>query len=164
VLVRLRPYWEELKIYLLAKGRKRFEAFICTMSERDYALEMWRLLDPDARLINPRELNERVTCVKSGMAILTFARFLCQKFSLDFSLKFCTVPTLFSRFLYLDTGVPRLFSWLGLKYCNKCWLVSNNDTLSVDRDSSIPCFRCKKGVERLFSSLLLSSKDGNGDR
>ncbi|KAG0582824.1 hypothetical protein KC19_3G088900 [Ceratodon purpureus] len=65
VLVRLRPNWEELKVYLLAKGRKRFEAFICTMSERDYALEMWRLLDPDARLINPRELNERVTCVKS---------------------------------------------------------------------------------------------------
>ncbi|XP_024380823.1 RNA polymerase II C-terminal domain phosphatase-like 1 [Physcomitrium patens] len=65
VLVRLRPNWDELKVYLLAKGRKRFEAFICTMSERDYALEMWRLLDPDARLINPRELNERVTCVKS---------------------------------------------------------------------------------------------------
>lgn len=37
------------------------------MSERDYALEMWRLLDPDARLINPRELNERVNCVKSGI-------------------------------------------------------------------------------------------------
>ena len=70
VLVRLRPNWEELKVYLLAKDRKRFEAFICTMSERDYALEMWRLLDPDARLINPRELNERVTCVKSGTLLL----------------------------------------------------------------------------------------------
>lgn len=54
----------------MAKGRKRFEAFICTMSERDYALEMWRLLDPDARLINPRELNERVNCVKSGISDL----------------------------------------------------------------------------------------------
>lgn len=79
VLVRLRPNWEELKVYLLAKGRKRFEAFICTMSERDYALEMWRLLDPDARLINPRELNERVTCVKSGMAIPTFACSVCPE-------------------------------------------------------------------------------------
>ncbi|KAL3689158.1 hypothetical protein R1sor_015467 [Riccia sorocarpa] len=66
VLVRLRPAWEELRSYLIAKGRKRFEVYICTMSERDYALEMWRLLDPESRLINIRELMERVVCVKSG--------------------------------------------------------------------------------------------------
>ncbi|KAL2631302.1 hypothetical protein R1flu_015988 [Riccia fluitans] len=66
VLVRLRPAWEELRSYLIAKGRKRFEVYICTMSERDYALEMWRLLDPESRLINTRELMERVVCVKSG--------------------------------------------------------------------------------------------------
>ncbi|CAK9276940.1 unnamed protein product [Sphagnum jensenii] len=66
VLVRLRPAWDDLRNYLMAKkGRKRFEVFICTMSERDYALEMWRLLDPDSRLINSQELNERVICVKS---------------------------------------------------------------------------------------------------
>lgn len=66
VLVRMRPAWDDLRNYLMAKkGRRRFEVFICTMSERDYALEMWRLLDPDSRLINSQELNERVICVKS---------------------------------------------------------------------------------------------------
>jgi RNA polymerase II C-terminal domain phosphatase-like 1/2 len=37
------------------------------MSERDYALEMWRLLDSEARLINPAELLDRVLCVKPGL-------------------------------------------------------------------------------------------------
>ncbi|XP_068640149.1 RNA polymerase II C-terminal domain phosphatase-like 1 isoform X2 [Aristolochia californica] len=66
VLVRLRPAWEDLRSYLTAKGRKRFEVYVCTMAERDYALEMWRLLDPDANLINPKELLDRIVCVKSG--------------------------------------------------------------------------------------------------
>ncbi|GAB2263711.1 hypothetical protein Droror1_Dr00025845 [Drosera rotundifolia] len=66
VLVRLRPAWEELRSYLKAKGRKRFEVFVCTMAERDYALEMWRLLDPEAHLIGSKELLGRVVCVKSG--------------------------------------------------------------------------------------------------
>lgn len=66
VLVRLRPAWEDLRSYLTAGGRKRFEVFVCTMAERDYALEMWRLLDPESNLINSRELLERIVCVKSG--------------------------------------------------------------------------------------------------
>lgn len=66
VLVRLRPAWEELRTYLTLKGRKRFEVYICTMSERDYALEMWRLLDSEARLINPGELLDHVLRVKPG--------------------------------------------------------------------------------------------------
>ncbi|KAL3627703.1 hypothetical protein CASFOL_029066 [Castilleja foliolosa] len=66
VLVRLRPAWEDLRSYLTARGRKRFEVFVCTMAERDYALEMWRLLDPESNLINPKELLERIVCVKSG--------------------------------------------------------------------------------------------------
>ncbi|XP_042042010.1 RNA polymerase II C-terminal domain phosphatase-like 1 [Salvia splendens] len=66
VLVRLRPAWEDLKTYLIAKGRKRFEVFVCTMAEKDYALEMWRLLDPGSNLINPREILDRIVCVKSG--------------------------------------------------------------------------------------------------
>ncbi|XP_057764576.1 RNA polymerase II C-terminal domain phosphatase-like 1 isoform X2 [Salvia miltiorrhiza] len=66
VLVRLRPAWEDLRTYLTAKGRKRFEVFVCTMAERDYALEMWRLLDPGSNLINSRELLNRIVCVKSG--------------------------------------------------------------------------------------------------
>jgi hypothetical protein len=36
------------------------------MAERDYALEMWRLLDPEANLISSHNLAERVVCVKSG--------------------------------------------------------------------------------------------------
>ncbi|XP_044494702.1 RNA polymerase II C-terminal domain phosphatase-like 2 [Mangifera indica] len=66
VLVRLRPAWEDLKSYLIAKGRKRFEVYVCTMAERDYALEMWRLLDPEAHLISSKQLLDRVVCVKSG--------------------------------------------------------------------------------------------------
>ncbi|XP_071724386.1 LOW QUALITY PROTEIN: RNA polymerase II C-terminal domain phosphatase-like 1 [Rutidosis leptorrhynchoides] len=66
VLVRLRPAWEDLRSYLTARGRKRFEVYVCTMAERDYALEMWRLLDPDANLINSNELLDRIVCVKSG--------------------------------------------------------------------------------------------------
>ncbi|XP_048236140.1 RNA polymerase II C-terminal domain phosphatase-like 2 isoform X2 [Ricinus communis] len=66
VLVRLRPAWEELRSYLTAKGRKRFEVYVCTMAERDYALEMWRLLDPGSHLIGSKQLLNRVVCVKSG--------------------------------------------------------------------------------------------------
>ncbi|PWZ20820.1 RNA polymerase II C-terminal domain phosphatase-like 1 [Zea mays] len=67
VLVRLRPAWEDLRSYLIARGRKRFEVYVCTMAERDYALEMWRLLDPDSRLINSVQLHDRMVCVKSGL-------------------------------------------------------------------------------------------------
>ncbi|CAK7350626.1 unnamed protein product [Dovyalis caffra] len=67
VLVRLRPAWEDLRSYLIARGRKRFEVYVCTMAERDYALEMWRLLDPDSNLINSKELLNRIVCVKSGL-------------------------------------------------------------------------------------------------
>ncbi|XP_059667967.1 RNA polymerase II C-terminal domain phosphatase-like 2 isoform X2 [Cornus florida] len=66
VLVRLRPAWDDLRSYLTAKGRKRFEVYVCTMAERDYALEMWRLLDPEAHLIGSKQLLDRVVCVKSG--------------------------------------------------------------------------------------------------
>uniref|UniRef100_A0A0D9V7Z2 protein-serine/threonine phosphatase n=1 Tax=Leersia perrieri TaxID=77586 RepID=A0A0D9V7Z2_9ORYZ len=66
VFVKLRPAWEDLRSYLTAKGRKRFEVYVCTMAERDYALEMWRLLDPEGNLISLHNLAERVVCVKSG--------------------------------------------------------------------------------------------------
>lgn len=66
VLVRLRPAWDDLRSYLTAKGRKRFEVYVCTMAERDYALEMWRLLDPESHLINSKELLDRIVCVKAG--------------------------------------------------------------------------------------------------
>ncbi|KAL6520916.1 hypothetical protein OROGR_017485 [Orobanche gracilis] len=55
VLVRLRPAWEDLRSYLIAKGRKR-------------------LLDPEAHLINPKQLLDRVVCVKSDGHLLLGAR------------------------------------------------------------------------------------------
>ncbi|KAI4371084.1 hypothetical protein MLD38_019355 [Melastoma candidum] len=55
VLVRLRPAWEDMQSYLTARGWKRFEVYLCTMTERDYALEMWRLLDPESNLIGLRK-------------------------------------------------------------------------------------------------------------
>ncbi|XP_026392278.1 RNA polymerase II C-terminal domain phosphatase-like 1 isoform X1 [Papaver somniferum] len=67
VLVRLRPAWEDLRSYLTARGRKRFEVYVCTMAERDYALEMWRLLDPESNLISSNELLNRIVCVKAGL-------------------------------------------------------------------------------------------------
>lgn len=36
------------------------------MAERDYAFEMWRLLDPEFNLINISQLPDRIVCVKSG--------------------------------------------------------------------------------------------------
>ncbi|VAH81950.1 unnamed protein product [Triticum turgidum subsp. durum] len=66
VFVKLRPAWEDLRSYLTAKGRKRFEVYVCTMAERDYALEIWRLLDPEANLISLNNLSDRVVCVKAG--------------------------------------------------------------------------------------------------
>ncbi|KAI0509772.1 hypothetical protein KFK09_010368 [Dendrobium nobile] len=66
VFVKLRPAWEELRSYLTAKGRKRFEVYVCTMAERDYALEIWRLLDPESHLISSKQLLDRIVCVKSG--------------------------------------------------------------------------------------------------
>ncbi|KAL8248195.1 hypothetical protein R6Q59_005063 [Mikania micrantha] len=67
VLVRLRPAWGDLRSYLIARGRKRFEVYVCTMAERDYAFEMWRLLDPDSNLITIKELHKRIVCVKAGL-------------------------------------------------------------------------------------------------
>ncbi|XP_006481010.1 RNA polymerase II C-terminal domain phosphatase-like 2 isoform X3 [Citrus sinensis] len=81
VLVRLRPAWEDLRSYLIAKGRKRFEVYVCTMAERDYALEMWRLLDPEGHLIGSKQLLDRVVCVKSGSRkslLNVFQRGLCH--------------------------------------------------------------------------------------
>ncbi|KAI9115845.1 hypothetical protein K1719_012775 [Acacia pycnantha] len=81
VLVRLRPAWEDLKCYLTANGRKRFEVYVCTMAERDYALEMWRLLDPEAHLINSKQLLDHVICVKPGSKkslLDVFQNFMCH--------------------------------------------------------------------------------------
>ncbi|THU54389.1 hypothetical protein C4D60_Mb10t24570 [Musa balbisiana] len=86
VIVRLRPAWEDLRSYLTAKGRRRFEVYVCTMAERDYALEMWRLLDPDAHLISSKQLVDRVVCVKSGKNLHVDLNSLCVFISVGDSL------------------------------------------------------------------------------
>ena len=45
------PAWEDLDSYLIARGLECFEVYVCVMPERDYTLEMWRLLNPDSKLI-----------------------------------------------------------------------------------------------------------------
>lgn len=40
------------------------------MAERDYALEMWRLLDPEGNLINANDLLARIVCVKPGILFI----------------------------------------------------------------------------------------------
>ncbi|KAL5700258.1 protein-serine/threonine phosphatase [Ranunculus cassubicifolius] len=37
------------------------------MAEKDYALEMWWLLDPGLNLINSKELLDHIVCVKVGL-------------------------------------------------------------------------------------------------
>ncbi|KAK8945118.1 RNA polymerase II C-terminal domain phosphatase-like 1 [Platanthera zijinensis] len=75
ILVRLRPAWEDLRNYLIANGHKWFEVYVCTMAEKDYALEMWRLLDPECNLINSNELLDRIVSVKSGLRKSLFSVF-----------------------------------------------------------------------------------------
>ena len=70
--MRLRPAWEVMRSYLTTEGRKRFEVYVCTMSERNYAFEMWRLLDPEAHLIGSTQLLDRLVCVESGNSIILY--------------------------------------------------------------------------------------------
>lgn len=68
MLIRTRPGWEELKAAILGvlpsrhqqvhPQRPKFDVFVCTTAERQYAEEVWRLLDPTHQ-IAPR----RIVCV-----------------------------------------------------------------------------------------------------
>ena len=82
MFVRVRPGWDELRAFLTGGDRRsrreaaggadgeaaasasppapRFDVFVCTLSEKGYAREMWRLLDPDGALIAPAARNARL--------------------------------------------------------------------------------------------------------
>ncbi|KAE8774811.1 RNA polymerase II C-terminal domain phosphatase-like 2 [Hordeum vulgare] len=63
--VNIRPGWDDLKRYLITtSGRQRFKVYVCTMAGRAYALEIWRLLDPEGSLISLREISQRLICVR----------------------------------------------------------------------------------------------------
>ena len=49
---------------VMCRWRPRFNVYVCTAADREYALEVWRLLDPEAELI-PFSL--RMTHFKAGM-------------------------------------------------------------------------------------------------
>ena len=48
----------------MCRLRPRFTVYVCTAADREYALEVWRLLDPEAELI---PFNSRMTHFKAGM-------------------------------------------------------------------------------------------------
>ena len=88
MIVHIRPGWNDLYAYLCGdeKGaapnairgaaakdagnrpkRPKCKAFVCTMSERQYAHEMWRLLDPTGKLLPLHDvvaLHKRIVCVE----------------------------------------------------------------------------------------------------
>jgi RNA polymerase II C-terminal domain phosphatase-like 1/2 len=84
MLVHVRPGWEEMYGYLAGLDRRadgerktqhaRCAAFVCTMSESQYAQEMWRLLDPRGALIAPKDLAHRVVSVKQGAELKTLEK------------------------------------------------------------------------------------------
>ena len=84
MLVHVRPGWEEMYGYLAGLDRRadgerktqnaRCAAFVCTMSEAQYAQEMWRLLDPRGALIAPKDLAQRVVSVKQGAELKTLEK------------------------------------------------------------------------------------------
>jgi RNA polymerase II C-terminal domain phosphatase-like 1/2 len=65
--VNIRPGWDDLKNYLITtSGCRRYKVYVCTMAGRYYALETWRLLDPEGSLISSEEISQRIVCVTPG--------------------------------------------------------------------------------------------------
>jgi RNA polymerase II C-terminal domain phosphatase-like 1/2 len=63
----IRPGWDDLKSCLItANGLRRYKVYVCTMAGTYYALEAWRLLDPEGRLISSEEISQRLICVRRG--------------------------------------------------------------------------------------------------
>lgn len=63
LFVRIRKGWKELCEEIYKHGWDTFEVYVCTSADRHYAAEVWRLLDPDHRLIPAHQLKDRMLCV-----------------------------------------------------------------------------------------------------
>eukprot|EP00898_Chlorokybus_atmophyticus_P000234 jgi/Chlat1/1210/Chrsp115S01675 len=62
MLMHVRPFWEVVRRYLAgSQGRRRYDVWVCTLAEHRYAHEVWRLLDPNAELIEIAAQQERVS-------------------------------------------------------------------------------------------------------
>lgn len=66
MVIRIRDGWDSLSAYLRGEGtgekRQRFKIWVCTAAERGYALEAWRLLDPNGELIPKEDVKKRLIC------------------------------------------------------------------------------------------------------
>eukprot|EP00951_Prasinocladus_malaysianus_P032091 scaffold310766_cov39-Prasinocladus_malaysianus.AAC.1 len=49
-----------------AAVKLRFDIYVATAAERGYALEAWRILDPNAQLIPTDRVRRRVVCIPGG--------------------------------------------------------------------------------------------------
>lgn len=61
------------------------------MGEQQYALEMWRLLDPDNKLIALNELKKRIVSVKSSESCFTHPS-LASRFPTSRQVSFVRYP------------------------------------------------------------------------
>ena len=57
-------------LYRSSKVRAKFDLYISTTAEREYATEAWRLLDPQQELIAREMLKTRLCCVKKELKSL----------------------------------------------------------------------------------------------
>ncbi|PWA71506.1 protein phosphatase 2C 29 [Artemisia annua] len=157
VLVMLRPAWEDLRSYLMARGRKHFEVYVCTIAERDYALEMWRFLDPDSNLISVKELLTHVICM------------LNTKLDTAKSMTHDVIRDLLGVKLYMTNYaifyIYKKESWLDRPQSvsvGSCCLVGgiSNGTLFVEnlRDSRVVLGRQVSGGKMTNSSIVVAER------
>lgn len=63
MIIRIRPGWEKLRQFLtgesLLEKKQKYKIYVCTAAEKEYALEVWRLLDVTEELIPPDEISKR---------------------------------------------------------------------------------------------------------
>ncbi|KXZ44891.1 hypothetical protein GPECTOR_61g844 [Gonium pectorale] len=74
MILRPRPFWEELRGVLAGdaeagpdgRPKLRFDVYVCTAAERQYALEVWRLLDTAAKIIPVEQRSRRIVNVSGS--------------------------------------------------------------------------------------------------
>eukprot|EP00200_Dunaliella_tertiolecta_P007936 CAMPEP_0202376530 /NCGR_PEP_ID=MMETSP1127-20130417/7007_1 /ASSEMBLY_ACC=CAM_ASM_000462 /TAXON_ID=3047 /ORGANISM="Dunaliella tertiolecta, Strain CCMP1320" /LENGTH=841 /DNA_ID=CAMNT_0048974333 /DNA_START=163 /DNA_END=2685 /DNA_ORIENTATION=- len=68
MLLRVRPGWNELRAFLAGEldRKQRFDVYVCTAAERQYALEVWRLLDINGAIIPKEQRQQRIVNVSGG--------------------------------------------------------------------------------------------------
>lgn len=57
----VRPGWAHLRPHILE--RASFGVYVCTAARPEYAMEAWRVLDPDSRLLSLEQRSSRISCM-----------------------------------------------------------------------------------------------------